>query len=392
MTEDIEAPPHAQRTMPVQASAPTLVRIPPVAGELTGSWLRRVAAHYGLPVQDLLRGILNGPHRVQVTGSPGTALELFLNPSARTALARSTGLPLTQLTRLLPALAAPHGRLADDESLRAAWYMPGQAWVGACPACTGRAWRPRQPVLVYPGTAGHVCRRHQRWLLAHPVRPASIPLETLPEVLTAHRLHCALARVRPDAADVVALAAAVVWSWQVQGWRSETVWKDRVRRLAAVTGSMPTAVVPHALVSYPETIVVARLLGAPRWQQRLRETALAEGAGAATELLLQEISRRAGRPWLADWMIAYTRTRPRTSARTDPLDQWLRRLTAADGTESDGLWTVHRTAVRPTEYSDRVGYLTDRRPRSICEEAGAAFLTGGWEPVPSARPGPAPCP
>ncbi|KUL53246.1 hypothetical protein [Streptomyces sp. NRRL S-1521] len=145
-------------------------------------------------------------------------------------------------------------------------------------------------------------------------------------------------------------------------------------------------------MSYPETIAVARLLGAPHWQQHLRQTAAAKGAGAARELLLQEISRRADRPWLADWLIAYTRTRPRTAAQTDPLEQWLRRLTAADGPEGNGLWTVHGTAVRPSEYSDRVGFLTDRRPRSLCEEAGAAFLTGGWEPVPLPRPEPAPCP
>ncbi|MFE1957755.1 hypothetical protein [Streptomyces sp. NPDC059479] len=191
---------------------------------------------------------------------------------------------------------------------------------------------------------------------------------------------------------MVALAAAVVWSWQVQGWRSEPVWQDRVRRLAAVTESVPTAVVPHALVSYPETIAVARLLGAPRWQQRLRETAAVEGADAATELLLGEISRRAGRPWLADWLTACTRTRPRTAAQADPLNGWLRQLTAADGTGSDGLWTLQRAAVRPTEYGDRASFLTNRRSRSICEEAGAAFLTGGWEPVPAPRPGPAPCP
>lgn len=378
--------------MQAPVPVPTLVRTPPVAGELTGSWLRRMAAPYGLPAQDLLRGILSGPHRVQVTGSPGTGLELFLNTHARTALTHSTGLPLSRLTRLLPALAAPHERLPDDESLRAAWYMPDQAWAGACPSCTGRAWRPGQPVLVYPGTAGHICRRHQRWLLAHPGRPASIPLETLPEILAAHRHHAALARARCDAADVVALAAAVVWSWQVQGWKSETVWQDRVHRLAAATGCTQAAVVAHALVSYPETITVARLLGAPHWQQRLRETAMAEGAGAATELLLREISRQADRPWLTDWLIAYTRTRPRTAAATDPLARWLHRLTSADGTDSDGLWTVHRTAARPTEYSDRTGFLTDLRPRTVCEEAGAAFLTGGWEPVPSPQLAPAPCP
>lgn len=376
----------------MQASASTLVRIPPVAGELTGSWFRRMAASYGLPAQDLLRGILSSTHRVRVTGTPYTGLELFLNAPARTALARSTGFPLSRLSCLLPALAAPYGRLVDDEDLQAAWYRPGEAWVGTCPACTGRAWRPGRPVLVYPGAAGHICRRHQRWLLAHPGRPASIPLETLPEVLAAHRHHTALLRARPDAANVVALAAAVVWSWQVQGWRSEAVWQDRIRRLAVATGSAPAAVVPHALVSYPETIAVARLLGAPRWQQRLRETHAAEGTTAAMKLLLQEISRQADRPWLADWLAAYTRTRPRTVSQADPLDRWLHRLTTGDSIESNSLWTVNQAAARPTEYSDRAGLLTDRRPRTICEEAGAAFLTGGWEPVPSLHLGPTQCP
>ncbi|CAM5673125.1 hypothetical protein [Streptomyces atroolivaceus] len=83
------------------------------------------------------------------------------------------------------------------------------------------------------------------------------------------------------------------------------------------------------------------------------------------ELLLGEISRRAGRLWLADWLIAYTCTRPRTAAQTDPLDRWLHQLTAADRLKSNGLWTVRRAAVRPTEYSDWIGFLTDRCLRSV---------------------------
>ncbi|MFJ2607955.1 hypothetical protein ACIO13_23715 [Streptomyces sp. NPDC087425] len=351
-----------------------------------------MSAGFGLPAQDLLRAILGSPHGVQVTGTPATGLELFLNTPARAALAQFTGVPGSRLAALLPSLTVVHERLVDDDVLRAAWYAPCEAWVGACPGCTGRAWRPGRPVLVYPGTFGHVCRRHRRWLLAHPGRAASIALETLPEVLAAHRRHTALARSRSDAADVVAFAAAVVWSWQVQGWSSEAVWQDRVRRLAAATESLPVAVVPHPLVSYPETIAVARLLGAPQWQQRLRERATAEGPVAAAGLLLGEISRQAGRPWLADWLIACTRTRPRTAVQSDPLTRWLHLLTTAAGTVNDGLWTVHPTAARPTEYSDRASFLTDHRPRTVCEKAQAAFLTGGWEPVPSPRHRPAPCP
>jgi hypothetical protein len=349
-----------------------------------------MTAGYGLPAQDLLRGILGGSHDVEVTGTPGSGRELFLNAAAKTLLARFAGTPLSRLTALLPGLAATHDRLVDDAIRRAAWYRPCEAWVGACPPCTKRAWLPGQSVLVYPQAAGHVCQRHRRWLLAHPGRPASIPLGTLPEVLTAHRRHAALVRACPDATDVVALAAAVVWSWQVQGWRAETIWQDRVRRLAAATGCNPTAVVAHALVSYPETIAVARLLGAACWQQRLRETTAAEGAGAARALLLGEIGRQVARPWLTDWLMACARTKPKTAVQTDPLDQWLSRLTATAGTTGDGLWTVPRTAARPIEYGDRAGSLTESRPRTVCEEAKAAFLTGGWEPVPSPRSRPAP--
>ncbi len=67
----------------MQASASPLVRIPPVARELTGSWFRRMAAPYGLPAQDFLRGVLSGTHRVQVTGTPSSGLELFLNTHRR---------------------------------------------------------------------------------------------------------------------------------------------------------------------------------------------------------------------------------------------------------------------------------------------------------------------
>ncbi|MET8978985.1 hypothetical protein ABZX85_25535 [Streptomyces sp. NPDC004539] len=349
-----------------------------------------MTAWFGLPAQDLLRGILGGPHGVQVTGTPATGLELFLNPSAQAKLAHFAGLPLPRLTTMLPSLAAHHSRLVDDEARRAAWYAPCEAWVGACPPCTGRAWRHGQTVLVYPGAAGHVCRRHGRWLLAHAERPASIALETLPEVLTAHRRHAALVRTHPWAGQVVALAAAVVWSWQVQGWRSETVWQDRVRRLAAVTGCTPAAVVPHALLTYPETIAVARLLGDSRWQQRLRATTAAAGTAAAATMLLGEIGRRVGRPWLADWLAACARIGPREAARTDPLQRWL--LTAADGAGGDVLWTVHQAAARPAEYSDRASFLTDRRPRTLVEEARSAFLTGGWEPMSWPRTSEAPHP
>lgn len=371
---------------PRPASAPA--QLPPVEQELTGSWIRRVTAGFGLPAQDLLRAILGGPQGVQVTGTPGTGLELFLNAPAQAALSRFTGTPLPRLSALLPSLAATHSRLVDDTIRRAAWYAPCTAWVGACPPCTGRAWLPGPSVLVYPGTSGHICRRHRRWLLAGAGKPADIPLQTLPEILVAHRRHVTLERTHPRGGDVVAFAAAVVWSWQVQRWRSETIWQDRGRRLAAVTGCPPAAILPHALLAYPETIAVARLLGDGSWQQRLRLSVATAGAAAAERLFLQELGLRIGRPWLADWLGACSRARGWEAARADPLRQWL--LTVADGASDDHLWMVDQAAARPAEYSDRAALLGDGRTRAFSEQAKAAFLTSGWEPLHPRRPGNAP--
>ncbi|WP_406120479.1 TniQ family protein [Streptomyces canus] len=364
--------------MSVQAL--TTTRTSPYAQELTGSWIRRMTAHYGLPAQDLLRGILNGPRRVRVTGTPSSGLELFLNAPARAELPRFTGLPLAHLTGLLPSLATPelHG---EDEVAGAAWRMPRQAWVSACPACTSRACSPGRPVLVYSGAAGHVCRRHQRWLLAHATKPVSIPLQTLPEILAAHRRHTVLVRTHACASNAMILAAAMVWSWQVQGWRLETIWQDRLHRLTAVTRCTPAAVVPHALLSYPETVAIAQLLVDGRWQQRLRETAVGAGIPSAAGVFFQEVGRRINRPWLADWLTALSRVSPPRAVQADPLRQWLHELTTANGAGGTAGWTVLPSALRPAEFIERAGLLTPGRARVVFEEAAAASLIGGWEPA-----------
>ncbi|MFJ8787317.1 TniQ family protein [Streptomyces sp. NPDC102476] len=368
--------------MSVQALTPTpsRPRMSPYAQELTGSWIRRMTAHYGLPAQDLLRGILAGPRRVRVRGTPRSGLELFLNAPAREELTRFTGLPLARLTGLLPSLAT-HELFWDDEVAGAAWGVPRQAWVSACPACTPRACSPGRVVLVYPGAAGHICRRHQRWLLAQADKPAGIPLQTLPEILAAHRRHTALLRTHPGASNAMIFAAAMVWSWQVRGWRLETIWQDRVHRLTAVTRCTPAAVTAHALLSYPETVAIARLLVDGRWQQRLRETMAGAGVPSATGKFLQEVGRRINRPWLADWLAAHSRTSPPRALQDDPLRQWLHELAMAERAGGTAGWTVLPSALRPAEFIERAGLLTPGRARTVFEEAAAASLIGGWEPA-----------
>ncbi|MFD7148226.1 MULTISPECIES: TniQ family protein [Streptomyces] len=363
-----------------------LVRVPPVSQELTGSWVGRLAQAYGLPVQDLLRGAFSGPRPVKVTGAFQTAPEVFLNEPARAALGRLTRTPPARLHERLPSFAPTHERLTDGIGPQAGWFSPRRAWVTACLPCTRRSWSPRQPVLVYPGAAGHVCHRHRRWLLADARISVSAPLQALPEVLAAHRHHTSLLRARPQAAEVMALASAVVWSWQVQGWHGDPIWQRRAVALASFTGCSAASAAAHALVPYPETIAVARVLGNRHWHQRLRTAAAGQDFRAAHGLLLEEFGRRTGRPWLSDWMIA--RTRRGSAAERDPVLWWLERLLASgDAPEEEGLWRMPASLARPHQFGDRVPLSGGSPVRPVIDDARAAFLTGGWEPTIVTGPG-----
>ncbi|MGW0313998.1 TniQ family protein [Streptomyces flavidovirens] len=360
-----------------------VIHVPPMAGELTGSWFRRMALGYKLPPQDLVRAITGA----RITGTPRTGIELFLNSPARAAAAAFSGLEYGRLATLLPSFASTHERLTDETVPLAAWYAPQQAWVAACPPCKGRAFSPGQPVLLYPGHSGHICVRHQRWLLPSSVQAASIKLESFPEVTAAHRHHSGLGRVSAQAHLAVIFAAAVVWSWQIQGWRNEEIWNQRTSRLARATGCDRSTVAAHALVTYPETIAVARLLANERWQHRLREQATNAGIPAATGMLLAELARRTNRPWLADWLTACGRLSRRAgkhAAEADLLTRWVTALTTDCRTGPSppaDLWTVPHSAVRPLHYSDRSSFLIDTSPRAATELARNASLAEGWEPA-----------
>ncbi|CAL9328153.1 hypothetical protein SUDANB145_00012 [Streptomyces sp. enrichment culture] len=47
---------------------------------------------------------------------------------------------------------------------------------------------------------------------------------------------------------------------------------------------------------------------------------------------------------------------------------------------------MHQDAARPADYSDRAELLSHSRTRPVLDEAGAVFLTGGWEPVAAQPP------
>lgn len=373
--------------MPVAVAG--VQRVRPVSGEMTSSWLTRLAGAYALPIQDVLRGILTGPLPPQINGAPRAGAELFLNTPARTALARFTDFPLEQLQLLLPSFSFTHERLTGEDPVQAAWYTPRHSWVSACSVCTAHTRSGKHPVQVYPGAVGHICSRHQRWLLAGLRHSPAVDLTRLPEVLEAHHQHTTVVQRYPNPDAVVGHAAAVVWSWQIQGWAREAVWARRTRHLADLLDCEPAVVAAHPLITYPEIISVAQLLGSPRRQQQLAVIAAADGPPAATHALYTELSRCTGRPWLEDWLVACTRLTPTgpDGSAGDPLRRWLRTLMCSvlPGQRPD-LWAVPPDMQWPMQYSDRSSFLHQSGARSITEQAQSLALTGGWQPLPASCP------
>lgn len=368
----------------MEASATGFARVTPVSGELTASWYRRLARAYGLPPQDLLRAVLTGPLPARITGTPGTGTELFLSAAGRESLSTFSGIPRPRLAELLPQFDHPRPRQADDDAAaHAAWYAPCRNWVTGCTGCTARAQTGLQPVLIYTRQAGHICPRHRRWLLADPRQPAAVDLTTLPEIIHAHRRHTALVETHPHPDAIVGHAAAVVWSWQAQGWAKETVWARRTQALTEALHCDTEVVAAHPLITYPETVEVARLVGSTAWQHRLRKTAAEHGAAAATTQLRAEIARRCRRPWLADWLAATSETTPRRlHPDDDPLQHWLHTLLAgSQAPENEAhLWAVTPQAHRPNSYSDRTSFLCTSRPGAVTDQARTLALTDGWQP------------
>ncbi|MFE6162143.1 hypothetical protein ACFQ7F_24895 [Streptomyces sp. NPDC056486] len=361
-----------------------LLQVAPFQGELTSSWLARMSDTCGLHIQDLVRAALADAQPAQVTGAPQPGREVFFNRPARAAVCHFTAMPDQRLGALLPSFAGGHELLDDGfERALAAWYTPRLPWVSACSRCDSSTARASASVMMYPGSDRHICRRHRRWLLAAPGRCPTIALAQLPEVVAAHAGHMALTRTVPQAPAMVAFGAAVVWSWQVQGWALEPVWARRISVLAGQLDCSSTVVAAHPLIPYPETVAVARLLGAPAWRRHLVSTAAVHGLRTARQELYEALARCTDRPWLADWLAAGTRLRHPAAPHPDPLEHWLACLlgtTAWDGGPALPLWDLPDSIRWPGHYGVRSSCLTEVRSREITDQARHLALTGGWHP------------
>ncbi|MFD8740978.1 DNA-binding protein, partial [Streptomyces sp. NPDC059618] len=210
-------------------------------------------------------------------------------------------------------------------------------------------------VRQYLEPSVRVCLRHQRWLVdTHCVGRTTfldvqVDLGGLPEVMAAHRRLVRLSRRVPLFSRALEVARAVVVSWWDAHWPVEEVWRQRRERIVQCAPDGPWQFLVRDIVTYPETVTVAAVLGSVYWQHRVLEDAgghRPRTLGAAPSVL-GELARRLQRPWLPGQLSAQT---------AGPLYAWLIACVRSEGGRGSaavGMW-----AVSPAH-----------RPRSLARQA-----------------------
>ncbi|MER5295567.1 hypothetical protein ABT382_26360 [Streptomyces pharetrae] len=303
-----------------------VLRVVPVPGETTWSFLHRVAAAYRLQVSDLAawwRWV--SPVRHRYSGRPDG--EVLLDAVAQGQLADWCRVPAVHLARALPSWAAgpqalaEHGRAKDrpeqDGAGRAWWRLGASQWgpvAFGCRLCAVRRRAGSGPVWVYRPPWQRLCVRRSRWLLdvgeGHSLEFADVAAWAGELGRARHRwagvMRAAGAGgVAPG--EVFALARAVVCGW----WEREVVWGPRLEQLVAAMigrgvdpvgwGDRQWRLVARDVVVFPDIVAVAQALGDLRLWERAGQGAgglLRDRAGA--ERFAAALGGRLGRPWLGE--------------------------------------------------------------------------------------------
>ncbi|MFJ8670155.1 TniQ family protein [Streptomyces sp. NPDC093600] len=237
-----------------------MFRVRPLHGEATASYAQRLADTYQLTLPQLLDG-----SGITLTGhgTPPTA-ELHLSTAARHRLAALARIPLPLMhavPRLAPTDDAHHTAAAAHWKRLEAEQQP----VRACTLCTRHrshdatdtAWVHRPPHRL-------MCPRHHQ---AAPDPRLASPIHTwaLPQLTAVHHAHQRLLR-HPRAATAWTTAHAITTRWYDHQQHLTHRWHTRLNQLIATnphltaTSSASPALLTRDLVTYPETVALARAL------------------------------------------------------------------------------------------------------------------------------------
>lgn len=229
-------------TPSVRPLRPLPVRIPPIAGELLGSYLERLAAGNHICVEELLTVLPAGTRR-QVTQKPDRPFDL--NPSFEVedcllSLSDLTGVTQNALAHAIPAFTTALLREQPTRPTRLTM---------ACRRCTTIRGI-GQPVPVRLPATRHICVQHGIWLSGTD-RP-QLDINSCPEIIAAQdRTRRLLRRLTPQQlifAEVTAIR-------QVQA-NPTPAWHRRLQLLHTANpslGGTATQDLVHA-ATYPDAL------------------------------------------------------------------------------------------------------------------------------------------
>lgn len=373
--------------------APGVVRLAPVAGETTLSFLDRLADRYHLEVRDLAPALVTRGGQSELFKGYRPDGEVYLNAAARARLAAFCRVPQEHLRRALPAWAQEEP-VSREGSGPAGRFSFGRVLAPAgngCPRCvaarTGRAKAAR----VYLAPQERVCRRHGYWLLgSHWVAGALVGVEHVdvsgqPAIVAASRRHRNLLRGMQggtEVAEAFVLAQAIVTSWWAQQWGREEVWPQRVGEMSPVGADEQWwRLLLREAVTYPEAVAVAEVLSSVRLQHRVRVATAGHRPHSLADApdLLAALAGQTGRPWLPGEIAGVS---------TGPLFTWLRACSRPQDTAGEaGMWRLRLAhSPRPIarelqEYQDAVHGAggepaAARRHLGLRQRPDHAFATG----------------
>lgn len=141
-------------------------RVAPLQGEMTLSFLGRIADKYGLTVRSLLSTATEVAGQQDVVGVLQGDSEVFLNPAARDRVAALCRVPRVSLHRALPAWTREEP-LGPAKERPAARLRNGvetvAAWGPACPGCVAARTGRVAPARVYLAAHQRVCGHRRTW-------------------------------------------------------------------------------------------------------------------------------------------------------------------------------------------------------------------------------------
>ncbi|MFB7600579.1 TniQ family protein [Streptomyces sp. NPDC056160] len=358
---------------------PLPVRVVPVRGESTGSFVKRLAHGQGFQLEELLERVGFGQAStdpLRVRAYPRTT-EMYVNEQGLAYLAVLAGSTTQALQEMLPSTAAAHLLKPDAES--AVWKWPWLVHEGhlvpLCATCAADRGV-RETVWMINADKWRVCLEHWRWTDSDGTGgERGLSLKLLPETAKAHREREALHQQYGAAGEQLfadAFQITVHWWTHLPG---TAPWARRARDADLQTQAMPVA----PLVLMPEAAAVADHLAAfehagrrdaqagTQWMEELRD-----------EMDRWGVDFSVGRLALMDWLQRHSTavgeasdTTSRSTAETAPKARRVRVGTPGAGesrqVQALRLSAGHERAAQPTGVLGAASCLPWQLGQPACE-------------------------